>query len=36
MSRLDRLDDSVFIELYELTLDEVIQLRSSFADWRRS
>ena len=35
MSRLDRLDDSLFIDLYGLSRDEVEPLRAAFADWPR-
>ena len=35
MSRLDRLDDSVFVDLYNLAHDEVGPLREAFAHWPR-
>lgn len=35
MSRLDRLDDSVFIDLYGLSPAEVEPLRRAFDDWPR-
>jgi hypothetical protein len=35
MKRLDRLDDSVFTDLYGLSQDDVAVLRSTFADWPR-
>jgi hypothetical protein len=35
MARLDRLDDSVFIDLYGLSKDEVNALRATFAGWPR-
>src|SRR5262245_45555056 len=33
MMRLDRLDDSLFIDLYGPSKDEVDALRATFADW---
>jgi predicted nucleotidyltransferase component of viral defense system len=35
MARLDRLDDSVFTELYGLSKKQTDTLRASFADWPR-
>jgi len=35
MSRLDRLDDSVFVDLYGLSPGEIAPLRGAFADWPR-
>jgi hypothetical protein len=34
--RLDRLDDSVFVELYGRTLADVARIRARFADWPRT
>lgn len=36
MARLDRLDDSIFIELYGLSKDQVNTIRAAFTDWPRS
>jgi hypothetical protein len=36
MVRLDRLDDSVFVELYGLGNADVAALRAAFSDWPRS
>jgi predicted nucleotidyltransferase component of viral defense system len=35
MLRLDRLDDSVFTQLYRLTPDQVREIRLTFSDWPR-
>jgi predicted nucleotidyltransferase component of viral defense system len=35
MTRLDRLDDTVFTDLYHLSKDEVDALRITFANWPR-
>ncbi len=35
MARLDRLDDSVFTDLYGVAREEVDVLRAAFADWPR-
>lgn len=35
MTRLDRLDDTVFTDLYGLTKEDVNALRAAFAGWRR-
>jgi hypothetical protein len=35
LRRLDRLDDSVFVDLYGRTTAEVAEIRSRFADWPR-
>jgi hypothetical protein len=34
--RLDRLDDSVFAELYGLGPDQIADIRAAFADWPRA
>jgi hypothetical protein len=36
MMRLDRLEDSVFVELYGLGKEDVAVLRAAFSDWPRS
>lgn len=35
MTRLDRLDDTVFTDLYGLSKESVDALRAAFADWPR-
>jgi hypothetical protein len=35
MQRLDRLDDSVFTQLYGLTAEQVADVRTAFATWPR-
>jgi hypothetical protein len=35
MARLDRLDDSIFTDLYRLSKEEINALRTAFTDWPR-